>query len=125
VSLAECRSTDDLFAPPAAAAEAIRRQRRRRMRTRVIGVAGTAAAAGLAVGTLASSSGQGARPAQAGRGGSPATSQAVPARLTAAQKTLFGLSAAAAGLSGPRPRNAGDGTGRRRLSRRVPLTASR
>ena len=36
-------STDDLFAPPVAAANAIRRQRRRRMRTRALGVAGTAA----------------------------------------------------------------------------------
>ena len=58
------RSTDDLFAPPAAATAAIRRQRRHRTRTRVLGAAGTAAAAGVAVGVLVSS-GSGARPAQA------------------------------------------------------------
>jgi uncharacterized lipoprotein YmbA len=89
------RSTDDLFASPHAASAAITRQRRHRLRTRVIGVAGTAAAAGLAVGTLASTSGTGARP-QASPRGSGAASQTVPIRLTAAQRTLFGLSAAAA-----------------------------
>jgi hypothetical protein len=94
------RSTDDLFAPPAAVAGAIRRQRRHRMRTRVLGVAGTAAAAGLAVGTLASTSGTGAHPAPAGPGAS-STSKAAPIRLTAAQRSLFGLSAAAAKT--PRP----------------------
>jgi hypothetical protein len=106
------RSTDDLFAPPAAAAAAIRHQRRRRMRTRVLGVAGTAAAAGLAIGTLASSSGSGARPAQASpgagartaqasRGGSAKASQAAPAAPTAAHATLLSLSVAAAKT--PRP----------------------
>lgn len=95
------RSTDDLFAPPAAASAAIRRQRRHRMRTRVIGVAGTAAAAGLAIGTLASTSGSGARPAQAIRDGSGTTSQAKTAQLTVAQRHLFALSAAAAKTSRP------------------------
>jgi len=95
------RSTDDLFAPSAAVAGAIKRQRRHRMRTRVIGVAGTAAAAGLAVGTLASTSGSGAHPAPAGPGASGSTSKAAPIQLTAAQRSLFGLSAAAAKT--PRP----------------------
>ena len=53
------RATDALFAPPAAAGEAIRRQRRLRMRKRVLSAAGTAAAAGLAAGALASASGSG------------------------------------------------------------------
>jgi hypothetical protein len=95
------RSTDDLFAPSAAVAGAIKRQRRHRMRTRVIGVAGTAAAAGLAVGTLASTSGAGAHPGPAGPGASGSTSKAAPIQLTAAQRSLFGLSAAAAKT--PRP----------------------
>jgi hypothetical protein len=93
------RSTDDLFAPAAAAAETIRWQRRRRMRTRALGAAGTAAAAGLAVGTLVATSGTGAR---AGQGGSsPAGAAVLPARLTAAQHALFGLSAAAAATARP------------------------
>jgi hypothetical protein len=93
------RSTDDLFAPPAAATAAIRRQRRHRMRTRVLGAAGTAAAAGVAVGVLVSS-GSGTRPAQASGGGSGTKSATVPIRLTA-QQTLLSLSAAAAAT--PRP----------------------
>jgi hypothetical protein len=46
------RATEDLVAPRTAAARAIRRQRWRRTRVRVLGVAGTAAAVGLAVGVL-------------------------------------------------------------------------
>jgi hypothetical protein len=96
------RSTDDLFAPTHAASAAIRRQRRHRMRTRVLGAAGTAAAAGLAVGTIASSQGGSGGTSQATlRGGSGGTSQTVPIRLTAAQRTLFGLSAAAAKTTRP------------------------
>jgi hypothetical protein len=93
------RSTDDLFASPAAATAAIGRQRRRRMRTRVVGAAGTAAAAGVAVGVLVSS-GPGARPAPGGGGSSGAKSATGPIRL-AAQQTLLSLSAAAAAT--PRP----------------------
>jgi hypothetical protein len=96
------RSTDDLFAPAQAAATAIRRQRRHRMRTRVLGAAGTAAAAGIAVGTIASGQGGsgGISPATF-QGGSGGASQTVPIRLTAAQRTLFGLSAAAAKSTRP------------------------
>jgi hypothetical protein len=93
------RSTDDLFAPPAAATAAIKRQRRHRMRTRALGAAGTAAAAGVAVGVLVSSS-PGTRPAQASGGVSGTKSATVPIRL-AAQQTLLSLSAAAAAT--PRP----------------------
>ncbi len=94
------RATDDLFAAPTAAAEAIKRQRRLRMRKRVLGAAGTAAAAGLAAGAMASASGSG------GAGGvrliqNGATSSAPKIRLTAAQQALFSLSAAAANT--PRP----------------------
>jgi hypothetical protein len=84
-------STADLFARPAATAEALRRQRQRRLRTRVLGVTGIAAAAGVTVGTLAIPSGA-ARPVVAA--GPPGTTHA--AQLTAAQQTLYGLSAAAA-----------------------------
>ena len=96
------RSTEDLFASPAATAHALRRQRRHRTRARVLGVTGIAAAAGLAVGTLAIPSGAqpAARPGVAGgSGGSGGAVHA--AQLTAAQKTLYGLSAAAAAT--PRP----------------------
>jgi hypothetical protein len=96
------RSTDDLFAPAHSASAAIRRQRRHRMRRRVLGAAGTAAAAGLAVGTIASGQGGSGGTSQATpRGGSGGTSQTVPIRLTAAQRTLFGLSAAAAKTTRP------------------------
>ena len=85
------RSTADLFAAPAAAAAALRRQRQRRLRARVLGVTGVAAAAGLAVGTLAT--GMGAA-APSGSTGSTGGTKAV--QLTDAQRTLYGLSAAAA-----------------------------
>src|SRR5487761_613605 len=93
------RSTANLFARPAATAETLRRQRQRRLRTRVLGVTGIAAAAGLAVGTLAIPSGAqpAARPGVAA--GSPGATHA--ARLTAAQKTLYGLSTAAAATQRP------------------------
>ena len=77
------RSTADLFAPPAATAQALRRQRQHRTRVRVLGVTGIAAAAGVAIGTFAA-------PGPSG----PSTVQ-----LTAAQKTLYGLSAAAAAVA--------------------------
>jgi hypothetical protein len=94
------RATDDLFAPPAAASEALKRQRRLRMRKRALSAAGTAAAAGLAAGALASASGSG------GPGGARLTQNSAPGsepaiRLTAAQQALFSLSAAAART--PRP----------------------
>jgi len=53
------QSTADLFARSAPTAEALRRRRQRQLRTRVLGVTGIAAAAGLAVGTLAIPSGAG------------------------------------------------------------------
>jgi hypothetical protein len=92
-------STANLFARPAATAATLRRQRQRRLRTRVLGVTGIAAAAGLAVGTLAIPSGAqpAARPGVAA--GSAGATHA--AQLTAAQKTLYGLSAAAAATQRP------------------------
>jgi hypothetical protein len=83
-------STADLFARPAVAAEALRRQRQRRLRTRVLGVTGVAAAAGLAAGALAIPSGA----------ASPAGTTHI-AQLTAAQQTLYGLSAASAATARP------------------------
>jgi hypothetical protein len=93
------RSTADLFAPASAAAEALRRQRQHQLRNRLLGVTGIAAAAGLAVGTLAIGSGE--HPAT-GPGGTGTAPQA--AQLTAAQKTLYGLSAAAAATRHPTDR---------------------
>lgn len=95
-------STADLFARPAAAAEALRRQRQHRLRTRVLSVSGIAAAAGLAVGTLVTGSGAtgpGARPAASSTGSSAGGAKAV--QLTDAQRTLYGLSAVAAATQVP------------------------
>jgi hypothetical protein len=88
------QSTADLFAGPAATAAALRRQRQRRLRTRMLGITGVAAAAGLAVGTLATGSGP----------GSPASPTQGTVQLTAAQRTLYGLSAAAAATGRPADR---------------------
>ena len=88
------RSTADLHARPAATAGALRRQRQHRTRTRVLGVTGIAAAAGLATGVLVVPSG-----AQPGGGVAAGTTQT--AQLTAAQQTLYGLSAAAAAIGRP------------------------
>ena len=93
------RSTADLFAPPAAAAAALRRQRQRQIRTRVLGVTGIAAAAGLAIGTFATV-GSGPHPAPSPTDGT-AAGAAHPAQLTAAQRTLYDLSAAAAATRRP------------------------
>jgi hypothetical protein len=89
------RSTADLHARPAATAGALKRQRQRQMRTRVLGVTGIAAAAGLVAGVLTIPSGS--HPSVAA--GSAGTTQTV--QLTAAQKTLYGLSAAAAAIHRP------------------------
>jgi len=91
------RATEDLFAPRAAVAQALRRQRRHRARVRVTAVAGTAAAAGLAAGVLLPGTGGGARPSSSGT----ASSGTGHVQLTAAQRELFSLSAAAAAT--PRP----------------------
>jgi hypothetical protein len=90
-------STADLFARPAATAAALKRQRQRRTRNRVLGVTGIAAAAGLVAGVLAIPSS--AHPAAGVAAGSDGTTQT--AQLTAAQQTLYGLSAAAAAIHRP------------------------
>jgi hypothetical protein len=100
------RSTADLFAGRGATAEALRRQRQHRLRTRVLGVTGIAAAAGVVVGSLATGSGaagSGARPAASSTGSSAGSSTGGTkgVQLTDAQRTLNGLSAAAAAT--PRP----------------------
>ena len=76
------RSTEDLFASPAATAQALRRQRQHRARARVLGVTGIAAAAGLAVGDDTIVSGSGAHPATGPGGPAPvhATAQLTDAR---------------------------------------------
>jgi hypothetical protein len=88
------RSTADLHARPAATAVALKRQRQRQLRTRVLSVTGVAAAAGLAAGVLVIPS-----------GGhtvlNPGAGAAQNVQLTAAQKTLYGLSAAAGGINRP------------------------
>ena len=93
------RSTADLHARPAATAGALKRQRQQHTRNRVLGVTGIAAAAGLAAGVLVIPSG--AQPAAGVPAGTTQT-----ARLTAAQQTLYGLSAAAAAIQRPAGRYA-------------------
>ncbi len=90
------RSTADLHARPAAALAAVKRQRQRQLRTRVLTVTGVAAAAGLAAGVIVIPSGGQPAPSTVGAVGAAQTVQ-----LTAAQKTLYGLSAAAAAMSRP------------------------
>jgi hypothetical protein len=88
------RSTADLHARPRATAVALKRQRQHRTRARVLGVTGIAAAAGLAAGVLAIPSG-------AHTAVNPGAGATQTAQLTAAQQTLYGLSAAAAGTHRP------------------------
>ena len=90
------RSTADLHARPRATAMALKRQRQHRTRVRVLGVTGVAAAAGLTAGVLAIPSGA---HTAVNPGGTAQTVQ-----LTAAQQTLYGLSAAAAGIARPQGR---------------------
>jgi hypothetical protein len=90
------RSTADLHARPRATAMALKRQRQHRTRVRVLGVTGVAAAAGLTAGVLAIPSGA---HTAVNPGGAAQTVQ-----LTAAQQTLYGLSAAAAGIARPQGR---------------------
>jgi hypothetical protein len=87
------RSTADLHARPRATAMALKRQRQHRTRVRVLGVTGVAAAAGLTAGVLAIPSGA---HTAVNPGGTAQTVQ-----LTAAQQTLYGLSATAAGIARP------------------------
>ena len=89
-------ATSDLFAPPGAAAGALRHQRRRQFRTRMIGAGATAAVAGLAVGVVVTTSG--------GTGSVPGGGVTHSAQLTAAQQTLYSLSSASAGSSRPEDR---------------------
>lgn len=97
------RGTADLTLRHDAAQQAIRRQRRRRARTRLVSVAGTAAAAGLAAGFLVPDL---ADSPQTAATHPPASSRAAAThsprrasttiRLTAVQRALLSLSAAAA-----------------------------
>ena len=83
------RSTGDLHAPSAVTGDIISWHRRRRVRTRVLSVAATGAAAGLVAGVVVANSG-GTRPAVSRAATKPAI------YLTAAQHTLYKLSEAAA-----------------------------
>lgn len=82
------RSTEDLHAPAAVTASILKRHRRRRVRNRALSVAATGAAAGLVAGVVVA----GHRTAGNATGGTGI-------RLTAAQKTLYKLSKAAASTS--------------------------
>lgn len=106
------RGTADLTLRRDAAQQAIKRQRRHRTRTRVVGVAGTAAVAGLAAGFLVpdlADSPSSSPSSQAGASHAPSRAAATHStgragttiRLTAVQRALLSLSAAAAVT--PRP----------------------
>jgi len=89
------RCTDDLHASPHITVGVVRRQRRRRLRNRALSVAATGAAAGTVFAVVASASGGAPRPGTSPASGGP--SSAAPAlELTASQKILYKLSAAAA-----------------------------
>jgi hypothetical protein len=94
------RCTDDLHASPHITAGVIRRQRRRRLRNRALSVAATGAAAGTVFAVVAAASGGAPRTGTSPASGGPASvgpSGAAPAlELTASQKILYQLSAAAA-----------------------------
>jgi len=94
------RATNGLNAPHAATAAAIRRQRRHRTRVQVTAVAGSAAAAGLAAGILVPALGSSSSPART-RSTAQSAPSVTPVQLTATQRALFSLSAAAAAT--PRP----------------------
>jgi hypothetical protein len=90
------RATDDLHAPSAVTAGIVSLHRRRRVRARLMSVGATGAAAGIVAGVLAS-----------GGGNSPAARSTRPTtvngtiKLTAAQRTLYHLSDAAAATARP------------------------
>jgi hypothetical protein len=84
-------STENLHAPTHVTASILKRHRRRRLRNRVLSVAATGAAAGLVAGAVVAESG----------GHQPTENKATPIQLTAAQKTLYKLSKAAAATSQP------------------------
>jgi hypothetical protein len=95
-------STNDLHAPPGVAAGIVTRHRRHRRRVQALGLSATGVAAAAAVGLVASGA----------IGGAPAAPSARPPahlpviRLTAAQQTLYKLSAAAAAAPAPAGRYA-------------------
>jgi hypothetical protein len=85
-------STGDLHAPAGLAGRIVTRHRRRALRRRALGVAVTGAAAGTAIGVIASGVGV--------TGPRDARSPAGAIALTAAQQTLRQLSSVAAGSAG-------------------------
>ena len=89
------RCTDDLHASPHITAGIVRRQRHRRLRNRALSVAATGAAAGTVFAVVASASGGAPRPGASPASDGPA-STAPALELTASQKILYKLSAAAA-----------------------------
>jgi len=96
------RATYDLHAAPGVTEDIVTRHRRRHRRTRALGLTVTGAAAATAVGVAAAVSGPAGQ--RGGTGEGPGTGPAIT--LTAAQKTLDHLSAAAAATSRPAGRYA-------------------
>lgn len=94
------RCTDDLHASPHVTAGIVRRQRHRRLRNRALSVAATGAAAGTVFAVVASASGGAPRPdtgpASVGPASTGPASTGPALELTASQKILYKLSAAAA-----------------------------
>jgi hypothetical protein len=101
------RATDDLHAPTGVTAGILGLHRRRRVRNRLMSVGATGAAAGVVAGVLVSGTGSPAARSLTGTlrtAGGPGRSGAAstgPIRLTAAQRTLYHLSDAAAAAARP------------------------
>jgi hypothetical protein len=89
-------ATADLHAPSAVTAGIVSLHRRRRVRTRLMGVGATGAAAGIVAGVLASGGSTAPRSTA-----SHSTTINGTIKLTAAQRTLYHLSDAAAATSRP------------------------
>jgi hypothetical protein len=92
------RATDDLHAPSAVTAGIVSLHRRRRVRARLMSVGATGAAAGIVAGVLASGNNSPAAHSTAGPNNGTINGTI---KLTAAQRTLYHLSDAAAATSRP------------------------
>jgi hypothetical protein len=92
------RATTGLHASPGVAAGIVSLHRRRRIRTRLLSVGATGAAAGVVAGVLVSNTGS---PAARSTAASHPPAVTGPIQLTAAQRTLYHLSDAAAATSRP------------------------
>jgi hypothetical protein len=88
------RCTNDVYPPASITTRVVTRQRRRQRRTRAVSIAATGAVLGTAAGVVATSAGGVGSAARPGHGAPSGPRTAIT--LTAAQRTLYRLSSAAA-----------------------------